>query len=550
MSYSPLPIQQTNVADAIDLVLSGAVGAQAVVVAETAAARTNAMMDLSRDALAVAGAVVELAHASVSGVGTAIEITAAPTLFDGTQSAQTGGSPTALLITGGAHTTLAASTEASFVDFNSRQTVEFAAGNFALQRNVQIQQPTYAADGASTIARAATLGVEAGPGVGANMTYGVTGDEGESLSIYAEGRYLGLFDTGAANSTDHGMRLETDGGTLGTSKSDSPMSIWSAGAINPSDAGGAPRRLGFGVGTRATAGNPTTADLHWYFQKASALLEAGWGTEIMTLSQTGDLSMTTADLTNSGSGNSLDIAHSGAADAINIALATDVASQALVATEDAVARTAPMIEITRDAAAVAAGAQVIDINNNGGGNCVNIVQAGPRDALGIALSTDVLAQALVVTEDAVARSTAVIQITRNATATGRSFLIDHNGAGIALDFDYGGASDAINVALDGSSTAAQALVVTETAVARTTPMIDLTRDAAASGAVIEINNAGSGYGIDVLSGQVRIQTAVALGGGAGATLGTIGGTGPAAAGQNEWMRIDTQNGTRWVAVWA
>lgn len=50
--------------------------------------------------------------------------------------------------------------------------------------------------------------------------------------------------------------------------------------------------------------------------------------------------------------------------------------------------------------------------------------------------------------------------------------------------------------------------------------------------------------------KIRIASAVALGGGAAATLGTIGGSGPAAAGQNEWIAIDTQNGRRFVPCWA
>lgn len=58
------------------------------------------------------------------------------------------------------------------------------------------------------------------------------------------------------------------------------------------------------------------------------------------------------------------------------------------------------------------------------------------------------------------------------------------------------------------------------------------------------------YAFWVDAGIVRIDGAVALGGGAAPTLGTIGGAGPAAAAQNEWLRIDTQNGVRFVPVWA
>lgn len=49
---------------------------------------------------------------------------------------------------------------------------------------------------------------------------------------------------------------------------------------------------------------------------------------------------------------------------------------------------------------------------------------------------------------------------------------------------------------------------------------------------------------------VLLAGAAALGGGVAATLGTIGGAGPTVAGQNEWQRLDTANGTRWVPVWA
>lgn len=43
---------------------------------------------------------------------------------------------------------------------------------------------------------------------------------------------------------------------------------------------------------------------------------------------------------------------------------------------------------------------------------------------------------------------------------------------------------------------------------------------------------------------------VAVGGGSAATLGTIGGSGPATAGQNTWMRwIDSGGTACWVPVW-
>lgn len=50
--------------------------------------------------------------------------------------------------------------------------------------------------------------------------------------------------------------------------------------------------------------------------------------------------------------------------------------------------------------------------------------------------------------------------------------------------------------------------------------------------------------------KIRVDGAVALGGGAAPTVGTIGGSGPATAAQNEWIEIHTQNGKRFVPAWA
>ena len=51
-------------------------------------------------------------------------------------------------------------------------------------------------------------------------------------------------------------------------------------------------------------------------------------------------------------------------------------------------------------------------------------------------------------------------------------------------------------------------------------------------------------------GAARIDLPLnALGGGAGATLGTIGGTGPTVAGQNTWAQINISGTTYWLPVW-
>lgn len=86
------------------------------------------------------------------------------------QAIQTSGSPTALTITGGAHTNLTASTEAVDVLFNLGRTVQFAAGNLASQRAMVIQVPTYAFAGASTITNASALVINGAPQAGINAT--------------------------------------------------------------------------------------------------------------------------------------------------------------------------------------------------------------------------------------------------------------------------------------------------------------------------------------------------------------------------------------------
>jgi hypothetical protein len=56
---------------------------------------------------------------------------------------------------------------------------------------------------------------------------------------------------------------------------------------------------------------------------------------------------------------------------------------------------------------------------------------------------------------------------------------------------------------------------------------------------------------EVLStAYLDIKRPVALGGGAAPTLGTIGGSGPATAAQNEWVEIKVNGNVRWIPVWA
>lgn len=87
-----------------------------------------------------------------------------------TQWANTSGSPAAFTLTGAAHTTLTASTEATDINFNLARTVQFATGALTTQRAMRIQAPTYSFVGASTITTASTLSISGPPVAGTNAT--------------------------------------------------------------------------------------------------------------------------------------------------------------------------------------------------------------------------------------------------------------------------------------------------------------------------------------------------------------------------------------------
>lgn len=56
-------------------------------------------------------------------------------------------------------------------------------------------------------------------------------------------------------------------------------------------------------------------------------------------------------------------------------------------------------------------------------------------------------------------------------------------------------------------------------------------------------------GLSRFDGRVDINNAIALGGGAAATLGTIGATGPTAAAQATWVEIDVGGVAHWIPAW-
>ncbi len=124
--------------------------------------------------------------------------TATPSSFlDITQPVVTAGSPSALTVTGGAHTTLTASTESTDINFNLNRELQFATGALATQRAMRIQAPTYGFVGASTITNAATLSIGDLPKVGTNATITnriglwLQGGTSSSSSYYGEYNDLG-----------------------------------------------------------------------------------------------------------------------------------------------------------------------------------------------------------------------------------------------------------------------------------------------------------------------------------------------------------------------
>jgi hypothetical protein len=75
--------------------------------------------------------------------------------------------------------------------------------------------------------------------------------------------------------------------------------------------------------------------------------------------------------------------------------------------------------------------------------------------------------------------------------------------------------------------------------------------AASNAKAIEVTGtAQSTFAGDVVcNARLDINNGIALGGGAAATLGTIGGTGPTAAAQAQWVEIDIGGTPHWIPVW-
>lgn len=128
-----------------------------------------------------------------------------------------------LLVAGGAHTGITASTELIGVDFNMARTVQFATGGKSVQREIVLRAPTYSAVGATTIQNAATISITGAPVAGTNMTitnsaalaietgkfshYNITGTNFESTDFYWSGNSYFIGTNYSGTGTYRDMRI-------------------------------------------------------------------------------------------------------------------------------------------------------------------------------------------------------------------------------------------------------------------------------------------------------------------------------------------------------
>ncbi|MBI3495521.1 hypothetical protein HY065_02750, partial [Candidatus Berkelbacteria bacterium] len=145
----------------------------------------------------------------------------------------TSGSPTLETLTGPAHTTLAASTEATDVNWNLARTVQFATGALTTQRAVQIQAPTYGFVGASTITNATTVGISGIPVAGTNATLTtaaalrIAAGAGAATTTNAYGLYVDA-PTGATN--NYAATFATGNVGIGTTSPGGTLAVLSTNA--------------------------------------------------------------------------------------------------------------------------------------------------------------------------------------------------------------------------------------------------------------------------------------------------------------------------------
>jgi hypothetical protein len=127
-----------------------------------------------------------------------------------TQPANTGGSPNALRVVGGAHTSLAGGTAAPDVYFSLARTVQFATGGITTVQAVFINAPTYAFVGSSSITNAATVWIDGAPATGTNATI----TNAYSLYINAGNIFLGAGNISQTGNFLNNITIATTGSAV------------------------------------------------------------------------------------------------------------------------------------------------------------------------------------------------------------------------------------------------------------------------------------------------------------------------------------------------
>lgn len=167
-----------------------------------------------------------------------------------TEPIRTTGTPSALVITGAAHTGITAATEATGINFNlsASKTWGANAGPLSQQREVRFQGPTYVGDagGALTITNATTIAIDAAPTAGLNMTLTnslglqAADDVGIGFGVGAAGDIVArfLWETRDADANALILALPTGGG--GTD-----VPVFAVGDASIIDFGAAGTGLGF-----------------------------------------------------------------------------------------------------------------------------------------------------------------------------------------------------------------------------------------------------------------------------------------------------------------
>ena len=122
------------------------------------------------DAFLASGAIINFAAGDVTLTHSSNELSFTGGNYNFTQPVFTAGSPTGLEFIGGAHTTLAASVEASDINLNLARNVQFATGALASQNAVKVTAPTYSFVGPSTLSDAITVWIDGAPRQGTNAT--------------------------------------------------------------------------------------------------------------------------------------------------------------------------------------------------------------------------------------------------------------------------------------------------------------------------------------------------------------------------------------------